>query len=131
MNNIHIKDLIHNFILGIERFPGIKNEFDFLESNLDAFEKNMLNKQWDLTVCSYCANAQVLFDVINPSDSSKNSVKWSAVRITIRCAKSAEKFIVGYTKIFGEVPTPGLYTYRAFPCPLFEEYRPGGPETKP
>lgn len=114
----HIKDLIHEFMKGTQRFPGLIREFAFSEVSYDKFEENLQKKDWDLILCSCCTHAQVLFDVIMPSD----SVEWSAVRTTIRCAKSAEKFIIGYTKIFGKVPTPGLYTYRTYPCPSFEEY---------
>jgi hypothetical protein len=122
----HIEHLVYAYILWIKETPTILNEFKTHKYSLDRLQDEVFSKtSWDLTICSYCSNAQILFDMIFPSD---NKSEWAlAVRTTIRCSKTAEKFILGHTVIEGnKFSIPGLYTYRSYPCPFFEKY--SGPE---
>ena len=122
----HIEHLVDNYILWIKEVSTVLDEFEMRKYSLNKLKKEMFSKtSWDLIICSCCSNAQILFDMIFPSD---NKSEWTfAVRTTIRCSKTAEKFILGHTVIEGnKFSIPGLYTYRSYPCPFFEKY--SGPE---
>lgn len=121
----HIERFVHDYILKIQELPAILEKLEKYKYSLDALEKEILMANWGLTICSYCSNAQILFDIVFPSDSK---AEWTlALRLTIRCAKTAEKFVLEHTVLDGKnFSIPGLYTYRSPPCPLFEKF--SGPE---
>lgn len=94
---------------------------ELLANNMPGIKKRLAEEvAYEKQICTQCQFSQLYFDLITP-DSEKTT--WEAViRITMRCGKLMEKFVVDNIYVGSkETPLPGQFTFRLF-CPQFEPY---------
>ncbi len=92
-----------------------------LKNYMPSIKKRLVEEvAYEKQICTQCQFAQLYFDFITP-DSEKTS--WEAViRITMRCSKLMEKFVIDNLYIGNkDTPLPGQFTFRMY-CPQFELY---------